>query len=95
MRYNDLLTDIETQKTDKHGVKGKWIKATKHSDLYDEINPNHIDAKGWKWWREIEDNYESGKIVIYKQSNGHNWFSLPEYEEEFRIEHPDKRRKRN
>ncbi len=81
-RFNELLNDIANQSNDNEGVKGQWIKAVKHSRMYNDRHPNHDDIKGWKWFKEVI-NIQDSKIVIFKIGN-RNWFVLSEFENEFK-----------
>lgn len=87
MRFAELLTDIRNNNR-------KWIKATEHSRLYDARHLNHDDMpQGWNWWNEVENEYERGNILIYKDKSDENWFVLPVYGDEFENEYRNMRRK--
>ena len=92
MRFLELLSDINNQQTDKEGKKGNWIKAVKHSRMYNSHNPNHNDLKGWRWFNEVMNRYQSGDIIIYKIGN-RNWFVLPAFENEFKKNYQNAYRK--
>ena len=84
-RFDELKNDINNQNTDNFGVKGKWIKATKHSEMYNRRHSDHADKRGSKWWREVVSEYTIGNILIYKIGR-YNWFVFSEFEEDFRDE---------
>jgi len=81
-RFGDLIDDINNQRNDSEGEKGKWIKATKHSDMFNKRNPGHSDPNGGAWHAEAMEECTKGNILIYKIGHD-NWFVLPEFEDEF------------
>ena len=91
-RFEDLINDINKQSSDSEGEKGKWIKATKHSDMYNKRNPGHFDPNGATWHREVMEECAKGNILIYKIGHD-NWFVLPEHEDEFCKKHPSAKKK--
>lgn len=91
-RFNELLEDIMNQNTDNEGRQGQWIKAVKHSHLYDARHPNHPDTRGWRWFGEVTAKYANRNILIYKTGN-RNWFVLPEFEDVYMREYPNARLK--
>jgi hypothetical protein len=87
-RFTDLIDDINNQGTDNDGVKGEWIKATKHSKMYNSRNLNHPDIKGWKWFVEVNEECKKGNILIYKVGK-YNYFVLPKYQQNFLSKFPN------
>lgn len=76
------MQQINFQTNDHEGIVGVAIKAVKHSRLFNQLNPNHRDTKGWQWFNEVMNEYRAGNIRIYK--TGHfNWFVLSGQEQHF------------
>ncbi|MBU0613851.1 hypothetical protein KJ766_01025 [Patescibacteria group bacterium] len=90
-RYIQLICDICLQTPDKHGEVGKWIKATKHSAIFNHSHQGHPDLKGWAWFAEITQRSKNGDISIFKNGK-FNWFVLPGHEAEFRHKYMSSKR---
>jgi hypothetical protein len=87
-RFEHLIRHINEYITDHNGQSGQWIKAVKHSELYNTENPNHNDETGFVWFNEVNDRRDLGDIVIFSL-NGRNWFVLPQYRVQFENAYPN------